>query len=58
MRAKLADFMLACGSQSWDDGLMLYDTVVITGASSGFGEAFARHTVEMTYDHINVHMVP
>lgn len=36
---------------------MLYDTVVITGASSGFGEAFARHVAEQVRDHSALHMV-
>lgn len=36
---------------------MLYDTVVITGASSGFGEAFARHVAELVNDRSALHLV-
>ena len=40
----LAEFMLACGGISCDDSLMSAEvTAIITGASSGFGESFARH---------------
>ena len=39
--------MLASTLNAWDDKYMLaVDTVVITGASSGFGEAFARKMAE------------
>lgn len=34
--------LLASAAVSWNDGSVKYQQVIITGASSGFGEAFAR----------------
>jgi len=38
----LADFLLACAGKTWNDADVLYQQVIVTGASSGLGAAFAR----------------